>query len=98
MEAGIRVFFYRHNFLHSKAIVIDDEVAIIGTANMDVRSYEQNFEISAFIYDKRTAIRVKRSFKHDMKSCRLLNLNLWKSRKRMEKFKESLARLFSPML
>ena len=92
------MFFYRHNFLHSKAIVIDDELAIIGTANMDVRSYEQNFEISAFIYDRKTALSLKRSFRNDMKSCKLLNLNLWKSRKRMEKFKESVARLFSPML
>ena len=98
LESGIRVFFYRHNFLHSKAIVIDDELAIVGTANMDVRSYEQNFEISAFIYDKKTALALKRSFRNDMKSCKLLNLNLWKSRKRMEKFKESVARLFSPML
>ena len=98
LEAGIRIFFYRHNFLHSKAIVIDDQISIVGTANMDVRSYEQNFEVSAFIYEHGTALKLKKAFKTDMKACKELNLNLWKSRTRKEKFKESLARLFSPML
>ncbi|NCA79672.1 MAG: cardiolipin synthase [Sphingobacteriia bacterium] len=98
MEAGVRVFFYQHNFLHSKAIVVDDMISTIGTANMDIRSYEQNFELNVFLYDQRTATQLTRLFKKDLRMCREIHLNSWKKRKKSKKMVESLARLFSPIL
>ena len=56
LEAGVRVYRYKEGFLHSKAIVIDDFISIIGSSNMDERSFGQNFEANAFIYDKKTHI------------------------------------------
>lgn len=98
MEANVRVYFYQNNFLHSKAIVVDNQISTIGSANMDIRSYEQNFELNVFIYDQDTAKQLKRFFKKDLKLCRELKLNSWKKRKKSKKIAESLARLFSPIL
>ncbi|MDR0828902.1 MAG: cardiolipin synthase [Prevotellaceae bacterium] len=98
MEAGVRIFSYKHNFLHSKAITVDDEIGIVGTANMDIRSFEQNFEVNAFIYDKKTAEFLRNAFKADAKLCDEIKLESWKTRKNLTKIKESLARLLSPIL
>lgn len=98
MKSGIKVYFYKHNFLHSKAIVIDRCLSIIGTANMDYRSYEQDYEISAFIYDTKTADTLVENYFKDLNCSKELNLNLWHHRPKTKRFVESLARLFSPLL
>lgn len=98
LEAGVHVFRYKNGFLHSKAIVIDDFLSIIGSANMDERSFEQNFEANAFIYDKSTAAELKKLFQSDLAHCNELTLNDWNNRKRRQKLKESFARLFSPLM
>ena len=98
LRAGVEVYYYQHNFLHSKAIVIDGYLSIVGTANMDNRSYEQNFEIAAFVYGEKTAQRLVEGFETDMESSRQLNVNLWRHRKWYKRYAESLARLFSPLL
>ncbi len=98
LEAGVRVFFYQNNFLHSKAIVADDYVSTIGTANMDFRSYEQNFELNAFIYDDKTAISLRLAFENDLKSCKEITLEQWKKRKKIDRLKDSVARIFSPIM
>ncbi|MDR1543924.1 MAG: cardiolipin synthase [Prevotellaceae bacterium] len=98
LEAGVRIYLYKQNFLHSKAITVDDEIGIVGTANMDIRSFEQNFEVNAFIYDKKTAETLRSAFKADAKFCDEIVLEHWKNRRFIDKIKESLARLFSPIL
>lgn len=55
LDAGVKVFHYDNGFLHSKTLVIDDEIASVGTANMDHRSFTLNFEVNAFIYDQQIA-------------------------------------------
>ena len=99
MAAGVRVFRYTGGFLHSKAIVIDDFISIIGSANMDERSYTQNFEANVFIYEKKTAQKLKALFIDDSEKCEELTLEEWNnSRKKRQKLQESIIRLFSPML
>ena len=98
LAAGVEVFYYQNNYLHSKAIVVDGYLSIVGTANVDNRSYEQNFEIAAFIYGENTAKYLVSSFLQDIQSSRMLNLNIWKHRKWNKRCAESLARLFSPLL
>ncbi len=98
MKAGVKIYHYERNFLHSKAIVIDNYLSVIGTANMDIRSYEQNFEIASFIYDKETASILIQHFEDDMKSSHLIHPNLWRHRPRLTRYAESLARLCSPLL
>ena len=98
LRAGVEVYYYRNNFLHSKAIVVDGYLSIVGTANMDHRSYEQNFEIAAFVYGEKTAKCLVEGFVKDMESSRQLNVNLWRHRKWYKRYVESLARLISPLL
>lgn len=98
LEADVKIYFYTKGFLHSKMLVIDDELCTIGTTNMDFRSFEQNFEVNAFIYDEEVATEVKSYFIEDLKDAYPLNLKMWEKRSRWQKTKESFARLFSPLL
>ena len=65
---------------------------------MDFRSFEQNFEATAFIYDKPTAIEMKKTFLQDQADSEIILLPEWIDRSPVEKVKESFARLFSPLL
>ncbi len=98
LEADVKFYFYQKGFLHSKTIVVDESIAIIGSANMDFRSFEQNFEITAFIYDEEIATEMKDSFMDDIKNSCLIDIAGWRSRSKVEKIKESFARLMSPLL
>ncbi len=98
LEAGVRVFMYQNGFLHSKTIVIDDFISIVGSTNMDERSFEQNFEANAFIYDNKTAFKFRNLFLKDGEQCEELRLEDWAKRKRRQKLRESFARLFSPLM
>jgi cardiolipin synthase len=98
LEAGVRVFQYKDGFLHSKAIVIDNFISIIGSANLDERSFNQNFEANAFIYDTKTSVELRNLFIKDENNCREITLENWNNRKRSQKLKESFARLFSPII
>ncbi|HMM01495.1 MULTISPECIES: cardiolipin synthase [unclassified Dysgonomonas] len=98
LDAKVSVFFYEAGFLHSKLMVIDGSLTITGSANMDVRSFEHNFEIDAFIYNENTCDAAKDIFFRDMEQSSLLSAEEWEKRSRFEKFKESVMRLFSPLL
>jgi cardiolipin synthase A/B len=98
LEAGVRVFKYKSGLLHSKAIVVDDFISIIGSCNLDERSFFQNFEANAFVYDFKTAFKLKELFFDDIQKCEELTLEAWTNRKRRQKLKESFARLFSPLM
>ncbi|HQA75542.1 MAG TPA: cardiolipin synthase [Salinivirgaceae bacterium] len=98
LEAGVRVFKYQAGMLHSKAIVIDDFLSIVGSANIDERSFDMHFEANAFIYEEETALRLKQLFIDDLHYCKEVILEEWNNRPRRQKMKESFARLFSPLM
>ncbi len=50
LEAGVKIYEYKKGFMHSKIVIVDREIASIGTANMDMRSFHLNFEVNAFLY------------------------------------------------
>lgn len=98
MECGVRIYRYKKGFLHSKLMVSDDTVSTVGSTNMDFRSFEHNFEVNAFMYDYGTAIRMKEIFLADQKDAELLQLKEWRMRPWYQKVKESVIRLFAPLL
>lgn len=98
MMSGIKVYFYEPGFMHSKLTVIDNSLTLIGSANFDVRSFEQNLEVEAFIYNKETALRSKEIFIEDQKSSTVIVLREWIKRPVWIRFKESFVRLFTPLL
>jgi cardiolipin synthase len=98
MPAGVKVYLYEGGFLHAKTMLCDDEFVTIGSTNLDSRSLEQNFEVNAFIYDPAVAIRQREIFMDDLKKCREITPEEWAHRSWGEKFSESLARIFTPIL
>ena len=98
MRAGVKIYFYMAGFLHSKLVLIDDELAVFGSSNMDFRSFEHNFEINAFAYDPKLVGRLSALVEEDLTRCHLLTPAEWFNRPRLRKFAESVMRLFSPLL
>lgn len=98
LDVGVQVYFYTKGFLHSKVLLADDFVASIGTANMDERSFSQNFEVNAIIYDKSICTELKAQFLRDLEVCHQVSVEEFKKRPRKEKAMESIARLFSPLI
>ena len=98
LPAGVKIYLYTKGFLHSKTMVCDDDFVTIGSTNLDPRSLEQNFEVNAFIYDEAVAKRQRDIFLDDMKECSLIDPELWQKRSRLEKFVQSTARIFTPIL
>ncbi len=95
---GAEVFTYEEGFLHAKTLVIDGEVASIGTTNIDARSFRLNFEISALVFDKAIAQSVIDAFERDEARAERLTIERYESRTRWIRFKESVSRLLSPIL
>lgn len=98
MKAGVKVYFYRAGFLHSKLWVADDEWASVGSTNLDFRSFEHNFEANAFFYDEKTVCTLKEIFLEDMKKCMTLSQKIWDKRSFKNKIIESVVRLLAPLL
>ena len=99
LQAGVKVYLYRSGFLHSKMLVCDDSVSTCGSTNVDFRSFENNFEANAFIYDHETAMRLKAIFMEDTKECTFVTERmLRKKRPFLKRLWESVVRLLSPLL
>ncbi len=94
----IKIFRYKKGFIHAKTLVIDDIFSSVGTANLDYRSFSINFEINALMYGKTTASRLKKIFLDDMKDGEEVELERWEERSVTRKLKESVCRLWGPLL
>lgn len=97
LDAGIRVYQYQNGFNHSKLLMIDGNFSTVGSANMDIRSFEDNFEILAMIYDAELTSELEKNFLKDLKHSKLIYKDEWAKRPLRNSIKESVARLFSPL-
>lgn len=98
-EAGVKVYLYQAGFLHSKVMVCDDSITTTGSTNVDFRSFENNFEANAFIYDEGMAIRMRNVFLRDQENAILLSDLPQRIHPSFKKrLWESLIRLMSPLL
>lgn len=99
MEAGIKLYKYDGEFNHSKLMTIDGEICFIGSANMDFRSLEHNFEITSLVYDRSFALQIENLIKQDIETnCVPFDLKRWKKRNFPLRFTQSFFRLFSPLM
>jgi len=98
LAAGIKVYQYYRGFNHSKLLMIDGRFCSIGTANMDIRSFEDNFEVSAMIYDPAFTARLEEIFMDDLRNSTQINPKKWEARPFYQKFIEAFSSLFSPLL
>lgn len=98
LQAGIKIYLYEAGMLHCKTVIVDDEFATVGSTNFDFRSFEHNFESNMFIYSTEVNAHLREIFFEDIKECTRVKLAQWRRRPAMEKAKESLVRLLSPIL
>lgn len=98
LTAGVEVYFYEAGFLHSKLLVVDGNISAIGSANMDFRSLEHNFEITGVVYDAHLGGELEALFEQDKVSCAPVDLMRWRARSRGRRLAESVMRLFSPAM
>ncbi len=98
LHAGVEIYLYQKGFVHAKTLVADRKVAIIGTANMDTRSFDLNFEVNAVVYDEELANELADVFYDDLKDAEKIEKESWNQRGRMKKLTERTARLLSPLL
>lgn len=98
LEAGVVIRRYQNGMLHTKAILIDDDISFIGTVNMDMRSFYLNLEVTLAIYDKMFSSRLRETIEHYMARSDILELGLWNERSAFKKFKENILRLTAPVL
>lgn len=98
LRSGVKVYFYKKGFLHSKLMVADDGLSTVGSTNIDFRSFEHNFEVNAFVYDVETALQMREIFLRDQHDCVQIFLKNWVKRPWYRKAAESVVRLMAPLL
>ena len=97
-RAGVKVHHYTAGFLHSKTVCVDGEISSVGSANWDIRSFSINYELTAVIYDKDVSQQLVAAFQADLADCVAFDVASYNSRGRLLRFRDSLARLASPLL
>ena len=98
LELGVQVFQQQDNFLHSKVIIIDGEIASVGSGNFDHRSFEHNFEANALLYDEEISKKLCEDFIKDCEDALELTYDHYKNRPLHKKLAEGIARFFNPLL
>ena len=98
LEAGMKIYEIQGKFMHAKTLVADDMISVIGSANLDFRSFETNFEINCYMYDPYIARRNKEIFFKDMEECKEVKYEEWIKRPKWKSFFESIMRLFAPLM
>lgn len=98
LRAGIKIYLFTAGMLHSKTMMIDDRISAIGSANIDFRSFEHNFEDTMFVFSRQVNATLRQQFMEDQKMCRRVRPSEWRKRPYTQKAKESIVRLLSPVL
>jgi len=98
LEAGVRIFGFRGGLLHTKSAVVDSEISLFGTVNLDIRSFWLDFEVTLCVYDPQFAERLRALQQKYIENSVEIDPAVWRNRPAAERFKENLARLCSPLL
>jgi cardiolipin synthase len=98
LNAGVRIFLYRKGFVHAKTVVADSRVSVVGTANMDIRSFDLNFEIMSIIYGTEFASKMEDMFQADLAECSEVSNVEWQKKKTGQRLIYAIARLISSFL
>jgi cardiolipin synthase len=85
LKAGIRIFEYRGGMTHVKALLVDDLWSVIGTTNLDNRSFEHNDEVNVAVRDEAVTARLTADFDGDLARSREVTLDAWERRPVWEK-------------
>jgi cardiolipin synthase A/B len=98
LACGVRIQRYRDYLLHAKTVRVDDEVGIIGSSNVDIRSFQLNEEVSLLLIDPASVDRLREIQDGYLVASEELHLEEWRKRSPVRKFAEAIARLVGPLL
>ena len=98
LAAGIRIFQFKGGLLHTKSVVVDGELALFGSVNLDIRSFWLDFEVTLGVYDPDFAQRISALQEKYIQKAVPVDRQIWSRRAGRERFYENLARLASPLL
>lgn len=98
LENGVKIYEYQPGFLHAKTFVCDDEIAVVGTINLDYRSLYLHFEDGVWIYGNDVIWSMKEDFVQTLEDCHTVPLEFCKNRKIPVRIMQNVLRAFAPML
>lgn len=98
LASGARMFEYQPSFIHSKTFVVDDDIAIVGTANLDNRSFRLDFEVAAVCYSHAVNAQLDTIFREDLQKCREVQASQLERLPFFTRLGQAGARLLSPLL
>lgn len=96
--SGATVLLYQPGYLHAKTVITDGVICSVGSANIDIRSFSINYELNAVIYDPEISVQLEQAFLTDAEDCRVFTAEEYRARNAALRFRDSLARLFSPLM
>ena len=98
LEAGAKIFEFQPKILHAKLMTIDDELTLIGSGNMDIRSFRLNFEITLLIQDRDVTHRAQQLFDEDLRNSKQVDTQEFENRGLIAELVENACRLLAPIL
>lgn len=98
LEYGVRIHRYKERFLHAKHVTIDDDIAVIGSSNMDIRSFRLNAEVTVVCYDSAMAGQLRAEAERTISRSAMLDPERWIARPLWRQVVQNAARLLSPIL
>lgn len=98
LEAGVHIYLYNKGILHAKLMIIDGEIAVVGAANYDMRSFRLDYEVCEVLYSANVARELTEQFENDLTDSVLLNIEDLRNRSLSQRILDQGARLFSPLL
>lgn len=98
LEAGIRVYEYTPGFVHAKSFVSDDTSAVVGTVNLDYRSFYHHFECGAYFYESSMAARVEEDFQDTLLKCQEVTIDYYRKIPLYQKVVGRISRMAAPLL
>ena len=98
LEAGVQIFERRPPFIHAKAMVVDDRLAVVGSSNWDYRSLYSNYETSLVVYDDEMVMKLKQIMTEDLRASRAVDLEAFKRRPVRQRYLENACGLLAPLL
>ncbi|MGE5699769.1 MAG: cardiolipin synthase [Deltaproteobacteria bacterium] len=97
MQAGVKIYLYLPTNLHSKVLIIDDDVGVVGSSNVDIRSFFLNFELGIFLYGRKEIDALASGFETDLSFAAELDPSAFGRRPKFVRLLEDTARIFSPL-
>jgi cardiolipin synthase len=98
LRAGVKVYQYTKGMMHSKVVLVDDDWASVGTANMDNRSLYLNFEVNCLVYSRAAVAELEQAFERDLRVSIQLDPRVYARRPLPGRLLDNACRLMSPVL